>query len=880
MGRLFRTFHPHLTGGRFLRSSSYCYSIFVLGLKCNANGAFIDQDAPPPPHMDALPTNWMPYDNRAEFETAEFLFTRNQMSAKQIDTLLDLWAATLIKHNDAPPFANHRDMYATIDATPLGNTPWKSFTLCYNGAKPEQNIPPWMDGQYDVWYRDPLEMTRSILANCALDGGIEYSPYRDYTTEDKQYWKNFMSGDWAWKQADDIARNEENHGSTFVPLIIGSDKTVVSVATGQTEYHPLYLSIGNIHNSVRRAHRNGVVLIGFLAIPKSMKEHNDDIKYRNFRWQLFQRSLAKIFESVKPFMENFDVTRFPDDGHYRRTVYGLGPYIADYPEQILLSGIVQNWCPCCLGHRKDLDGSQPCLHRCEAHTELLIKQLTYKQAWDEYGIIADLIPFTNDFPRADIHELLSLDILHQIIKGTFKDHLVDWVGEYLLITHGTRHAAEIMDNIDRRIAAVAPFTGLRHFPDGGGFQQWTGDDSKALMKVYLAAIEGHVPQDVVRTFSAFLEFCYTVRREALTEDDLIKLQDALDRFHQYREIFKTTGVVSTFSLPHQHSLCHYILLIRLFGAPNGLCSSITESKHIKAVKEPWHRSSRFDALGQMLLTNQRLDKLAAARVDFEACGMLHGSCHPGRLCIHEPQNHSVEVDAGEIIDGPAVESHVGLALTPRCVRNVHALSLELDLPCLPFMIQEFIHDQHYSEDPNPPGIDPATVQVFLGNLTIFNSAAASFHAPSDLSGTGGMRREHIRATPSWRVGEPRHDCIFVNMGVDFDSPMNGLAVARVLCFFSFNYRISYYPCAIVHWYSYVREERDPDTGMYVVTPMTTGDDVPDVSIIHVDCIFRAAHLIPVYGPDFIPKISPHNSYDMFHSYYVNRYADHHTFEIV
>ncbi|KAG2047836.1 hypothetical protein BDR06DRAFT_985034 [Suillus hirtellus] len=764
---------------------------FVLeeGLKCDANGAFIDQDAPPPPHMDALPTDWTPYDNHAEFETVEFLFTCNQMSAKQIDTLLDLWATTLIKHNDAPPFANHRDMYTTIDATPLGDTPWKSFTVCYNGAKPKQDILPWMDEQYDAWYRDPLEMTCSILANCAFDGGIEYSPYCDYTTEDKQYIGRTLC------LADDIAQNEENHGLTFVPLIIGSDKTVVSVATGQTKYHPLYLSIGNLHNSVQQAHRNGVVLIGFFVIPKSEKrsflgppfglEHNDDIKYRNFRWQLFQRSLAKIFD--------------------------LGPYIADYLEQILLSGIMQNWCPCCIGHRKDLDGSQP---------------FTYKQAWDEYGIIADLVPFTNDFLQVDIHELLSLDILHQIIKGTFKDHLIDWVGEYLLITHGTHHAAEIMDDNDHRIAAV-----------------------------YLAAIEGHVPLDMVCTFSAFLEFCYTVRCEALTEDDLIKLQDALDHFHQYHKIFKTTGVVSTFSLPHQHSLSHYILLIQLFGAPNGLCSSITESKHIKAVKEPWHRSCRFDELGQMLLTNQCLNKLAAACVDFEACGMLCGSCLsncPGHLHIHEPQNYSVEVDAGEIIDGLAMD-------------------LKLKLPHLPFMIQEFIHDQHYSKDPNPPEFDLATVQVFLGNLTIFNSAAASFHAPSDLSGTGGMCHKHIQATPSWCVGELRHDCIFVNMGVDLNSPMNGLAVAQVLCFFSFNYQISYYPCTIVHC--------NPDTGMYVVMPATTGDDVPDISIIHIDCIFHTAHLIPVYDPDFIPKISPHNSYDMFNLYYVNRYTDHHAFEI-
>jgi hypothetical protein len=33
------------------------------------------------------------------------------------------------------------------------------------------------------------------------------------------------------------------------------------------------------------------------------------------------------------------------DGQYRRVIYGLGPYIADYPEQALLACIVQNWCP-------------------------------------------------------------------------------------------------------------------------------------------------------------------------------------------------------------------------------------------------------------------------------------------------------------------------------------------------------------------------------------------------------------------------------------------------------------------------------------------------------------------------------------------------------
>ncbi len=37
-----------------------------------------------------------------------------------------------------------------------------------------------------------------------------------------------------------------------------------------------------------------------------------------------------------------------------------------------------------------------------------------------------------------------------------------------------------------RIAAVPSFAGLCRFPEGRGFKQWTGDDSKALMKVSMA----------------------------------------------------------------------------------------------------------------------------------------------------------------------------------------------------------------------------------------------------------------------------------------------------------------------------------------------------------------------------------------------------------
>jgi hypothetical protein len=172
--------------------------------------------------------------------------------------------------------------------------------------------------------------------------------------------------------------------------------------------------------------------------------------------------------------------------------------------------------------------------------------------------------------------------------------------------------------LSRSIAAASPFPGLRRFPEGRDFKQWTGDDSKALMKVvlvllrhccisllnnyevYLAAITGLVPSDMVKCLAALLDFIYIARQNAIDEDDLDKMESALERFHEHRQVFSREGVCDDIILlPRQHSLVHYVCNIRLFGAPNGLGSLITEAKHIVAVKKPWRRSSHYMALSQM-----------------------------------------------------------------------------------------------------------------------------------------------------------------------------------------------------------------------------------------------------------------------------------------
>jgi len=74
------------------------------------------------------------------------------------------------------------------------------------------------------------------------------------------------------------------------------------------------------------------------------KKYADDPTFRNFHRQLFHTSIACILSSLRPVMSMPEVVMCAD-GLYRRVVYGLGPYIADYPEQVLISGVVQGWCP-------------------------------------------------------------------------------------------------------------------------------------------------------------------------------------------------------------------------------------------------------------------------------------------------------------------------------------------------------------------------------------------------------------------------------------------------------------------------------------------------------------------------------------------------------
>ncbi|KAI9455610.1 hypothetical protein F5148DRAFT_984714, partial [Russula earlei] len=72
--------------------------------------------------------------------------------------------------------------------------------------------------------------------------------------------------------------------------------------------------------------------------------------------------------------------------------------------------------------------------------------------------------------------------------------------------------------------------------------------------------------------------------------------------------------------------------------------------------------------------------------------------------------------------------------------------------------------------------------IFYGKITIYPSAIATFYAPSNISGIGGMCCECIHTVKSWRKRHGCYNTIFVNTAPSIEG-MQGLDITCVQLFF-------------------------------------------------------------------------------------------------
>lgn len=407
------------------------------------------------------------------------------------------------------------------------------------------------------------------------------------------------------------------HGHGMIGVMGASDKTPLTIGTGNKEMHPVLLSIANIDPSVRmKATSHSFVLAAYLPIPK-FKDVSPTV-HAALVAQAYHASLSIVTENLQ-VAEQHGAEMSDYDGFKRVNHTPLVSWISDLPEMHSISCTLQNQSPLSLAAIHQFGDDQflrPQAARTRDHTLDNITRArlavppgpagfpTFVTEAAKYGLLAVVDPFWARWGQACPSDFLTPDALHGWHKFFF-DHIVQWA---INMVGGPE--------LDRRMAALQPLVGVRHWPKGvSKLKQLTGKEHRDLEKIIVPCIAGAVPPQVLISIRAMNDFIFHAQGLLIYEEQAAGIAIALHEFHHYKvAIIKAGGRMGKhgpilhFNIPKLETMAKVPSSLPRLGAPYQYTSDCTEKCHGLLVKRAWRQSNKRAHHEQMTRWMDRSEK--------------------------------------------------------------------------------------------------------------------------------------------------------------------------------------------------------------------------------------------------------------------------------
>ena len=311
------------------------------------------------------------------------------------------------------------------------------------------------------------------------------------------------------------------------------------------------------------------------------------------------------------------------DGRNRLCYPVIAGFMIDYEEQTLVTGIKSGSCASCycpLKEREDLETVFPKRTHEKTRTQLE-RQSRENTPRKDPEWIHNVPNFAWSHTLVDIHDVLMVDILHQLLKGIMA-YTIDWLTDMVTqeVTGERRNKkkersvgqAPGLDQLDDRFAHVPAFPDIKIFKHFSGVTQWTGNEERTIIRQILPVITPLLVKKqpgAVHFTRAVTDFILLSQYCSHTDSTLQYMRHALMRMNKFKKVFarirqskqeKSRDVEGHFNFIKFHAMSHYPGSIERYGAADNFDTQHSEAAHKFLVKEYFNRTNKRDTFIEQL----------------------------------------------------------------------------------------------------------------------------------------------------------------------------------------------------------------------------------------------------------------------------------------